>query len=267
MQVDIIKKLHELIDQNKEVALVTLTKVEGSVPQEAGAMMIVDKAGMLIAGTIGGGSIERRALKDAKECIRKNKSQSFSYTLDMRKSEQSLGMACGGAAEIMIQVFSQEDVILLVGGGHVAHALYQLAKDLPYTFVIVDDREMFASSERFPEAKTHCGNVVEILQNLELPASTSAVIVSHNHEHDIDALREIVKKDYRYIGMIGSKKKVKFCFDTLKEEGIDPKVLQQVYAPIGLPIGGDHPSEIALSILSQIQAKKYGRRIVDYYEK
>jgi xanthine dehydrogenase accessory factor len=103
--------------------------------------------------------------------------------------------------------------------------------------------------------------MVEHLNEMSIGPDTSIVIITHGHVYDLDALRAVVKSDARYIGVIGSKSKIKFCFNELMKEDIPKELLQRVHAPIGLNIGGETPAEIALAILAEIQAVKYDKKV------
>jgi len=254
MDLKIYDILQEKLKANIRTALVTITKESGSAPRGVGSMMLVDEAGNLIYGTIGGGSIEHAAMREAKEAIALDKSTSVAYALD---EKGKLGMACGGIVEVFIQVHKADDHIVIVGGGHICEKLYHFLKILPYRMSIIDHREAFANSEKYPEAHCESGDVVKILKGLELTASTSVVIVTHGHLFDLEALQVVINQPVRYIGMIGSCKKILKCYEALKSQGITNKQLETVYAPIGLDIGGERPEEIALAILAEIQSVKY----------
>jgi xanthine dehydrogenase accessory factor len=97
------------------------------------------------------------------------------------------------------------------------------------------------------------------LASHQLPATAYAVIVTRGHRHDLDALRALAPRPLRYVGLIGSRAKVKRVFDALRDEGLDVAALGRVHAPIGLDIGAITPQEIAVSILAELIAVKHGR--------
>ena len=117
----------------------------------------------------------------------------------------------------------------------------------------------FANQEKYPEAYTESGDIVAILNRIEMHKSTSVIIVTHGHIFDLEALEVVINMPLRYVGMIGSKSKIIKCFESLKKRGITKSQLENIYAPIGLDIGGETPEEIALAILSEIQSVKYKR--------
>lgn len=259
MEAKLLKELTDCLEKGQEVALVTVTEAAGSRPRDVGSMMIVDKGGHLIAGTIGGGKVEETAKRDAAECIKNRASQNFKYELTLKDTEHSLGMACGGLVEVFIKTFEKRDALIIFGGGHIGLELSRFAKALGYRVVIVDQRPEYCSKERFPDA-----DALHLLDpsnppTLYIDADTSVVIVTHGHLYDMEALRLVIASEARYIGMIGSRNKIRHCFAELVGEGISEERLAKVYAPIGLDVGGETPEEIALAVLAEVQAVKYGR--------
>jgi xanthine dehydrogenase accessory factor len=258
----LVKHLNDLINQRVEVALVTVTNKAGSGPRGQGSMMLVDRNGNLLHGTIGGGGVEERAKKDAALSIKNNESKAYHYELTLKDTESSLHMACGGVVDVFIKVFKNVDQLIIVGGGHIGLELCNFANALGFHTVVVDNRPDYANQERFPEAnQIFSGDMVDHLKNMPIGQDTSIVIITHGHVHDLDALRAVVHSDARYVGVIGSKNKIKFCFTELMKEGISKDLLTSVHAPIGLDIGGETPAEIALAILAEIQAVKYGKTV------
>ncbi len=160
MEGRVMESISEAIKENRRIALVTLTKSEGSTPGKEGSVMSVDTEGNIL-GTVGGGKIEKTLIDEAIECISNNKSKNFQYELN---ASAELGMVCGGYVEGYIKVFGPSRKLLIAGGGHVALELYQLANILKYDTIIFEDREEFGNWERFPNAsQIILGNVAENL--------------------------------------------------------------------------------------------------------
>jgi xanthine dehydrogenase accessory factor len=150
--------------------------------------------------------------------------------------------------------------LYIVGAGHVGHQLGQIAGPAGFRIHVLDDREKFASRERFPEAdEVIVDSIPDWLHKAEIPSTAYVVVVTRGHRHDLDALRSLAARDLRYIGLIGSKAKVKKIYDALIEEGMPLECLQRVHAPIGLDIGAVTPEEIAVSILAELIAVRRGR--------
>lgn len=257
----VVEKLSYMIAQNEPVALVTVVESSGSTPRGPGSMMLIDKNGVLLEGTIGGGILEERAKRDAAECIRVRESKLFFYELGAG-NEKSLPMICGGDIRYFVKVFPPKKQLIVIGAGHVGEKLCKMASILGYEIIVVDDRENRATKEIFPEAsKLLVGDILENLGKVHIDEHTSIVIVTHAHKYDQAALEAVIDSNAGYIGMIGSVSKVGTCFKNLREKGISDELIDRVYSPIGLDIGGESPEEIALSIMAQIQAVTHKKTV------
>lgn len=256
-----IQVLAEKIESNKPVALVMITNTEGPSPRGTGSMMVVDREGRLLEGSIGGGMLEEKVKNVAADYIKRGISGRVGYVLDREaRGGNQLDMTCGGNVEVFIRVFNSSERIVIAGCGHIAQALYLLATVIGYQVTIIDDRKEMMTRDRFPEAELLAGDIPSILQEYSINEKTSIVIVTHGHRHDEAALEAVIHSPARYIGMIGSLKKIEICFDNLAKRGVDRLALKRVCAPIGLDLGGEQPREIALAIMAEIQAVKYGKK-------
>jgi len=143
--------------------------------------------------------------------------------------------------------------LLILGAGHIALPLATMAKIVGYEVTVVDDRPSFANSMRFPTADTIiCTDFGQALDGLNINSQTFVVIITRGHRYDKVCLRNVINRPASYIGMIGSRKRVKALKAELEEEGIANELLQTLYSPIGLKIGAETPEEIAVSILSEL---------------
>ena len=146
---------------------------------------------------------------------------------------------------------------MIVGGGHVGQAVGNLAGQLDFDVWVVDDREEYVSEARFPTAERRiAGTIGDVLPNLDITPNTYCLIVTRGHNHDEEALFHLVDRGARYVGMIGSKRKIKLIFDDLLAEGVSADVLARVYAPVGLDIGSQTVMEIAVSIAAELVAHR-----------
>lgn len=147
--------------------------------------------------------------------------------------------------------------LVIVGGGHVGQAVAKLAAELEFDITVVDDREEIVSLERFPTAQQRlAGRWEELLPQLTITPDTYCLIVTRGHSHDQEALFHLANRGARYVGMIGSRRKIKLIFDALLETGIPAAALQQVYAPLGIEIGSQTVPEIAVSICAELIAHR-----------
>ena len=162
-------------------------------------------------------------------------------------------------AEIFIEPFVPDPVLLIAGAGHIAAPLASLAHLMNFSVSVTDDRSSFASHERFPTAKQLLvGDIESTLKNYPITPRTHIVLVTRAHAHDVQGLRTIIDSPAAYIGMIGSQRRVWAVFKLLHEEGVPAEKLGRVRAPIGLDLGGSTPEEIALCIMAEIIKLRHG---------
>ncbi|MCA9248207.1 MAG: XdhC family protein, partial [Planctomycetales bacterium] len=142
---------------------------------------------------------------------------------------------------------------LIVGGGHVGKAVAELAAELEFEVWVVDDREEIVSAARFPRAaKRLFGSIGQILREIEVTPRTYCLIVTRGHNHDEEALLHLADRGAAYVGMIGSRRKVKLIYADLLDTGVSESALKRVHAPVGLDIGSQTVPEIAISIAAQL---------------
>jgi xanthine dehydrogenase accessory factor len=147
--------------------------------------------------------------------------------------------------------------LVIVGGGHVGQAVGHLAADLDFDVWIVDDRAEYVSQERFPRAERRvCGQIEQVLPDLEITSDTYCLIVTRGHNHDQEALFHLADRGARYVGLIGSKRKIKMILENLTAEGVSRDALAAVYAPLGIDIGSQTVPEIAVSICAELVAHR-----------
>lgn len=259
----ILSKLNEYMNKSKPVATVTIVNTDGSTPRGIGSTMLIDEKGNLLEGTIGGGVLEEKAKKDVAKCIKNNKSLLIDYDLNhSSKDGNVLPMACGGKVSIFIKIYNSEEKLIIAGAGHVAEKVAKMANILGYSITVLDDRKERLNTRLFPDVDNLVfGNIVENLKNIDINVNTLIIIVTHGHKYDQDCLETVIKSDAKYIGVIGSKNKVKTCFNNLLRKGYSEEELSKVYTPIGIDLGGETPEEIALSIMAEIQAIKYDKKV------
>jgi xanthine dehydrogenase accessory factor len=161
---------------------------------------------------------------------------------------------------VFIEPVEASPDVYVFGAGHVGQFVARMAHDVGFRVHVIDDREKFANQERFGEGiDVIVENIPTWIQNHQLAPTAYAVIVTRGHTHDLDTLRALIASPTRYLGLIGSKAKVRRIFDALLEEGASPDALRPVHAPIGLDIGAITPQEIAVSIVAELIAVKHGK--------
>jgi len=232
----------------REFALVTVISDQDSTPRSRGARMLVFPGGE-IEFTVGGGELEALAIKEALKALEEGVSRKITVSLNPQKSNA----LCGGEMELSIGVGKPRQKLLILGGGHVGKKIAELCEVIGLPYEIADDRGEFANRERFPLARQIlAAPYPELFKKARIDENTFLVIVTRGHEHDEACLREALTTNAAYIGMIGSKHKVKALFAKLKQDGLDPEADPRVYSPIGLKLGDKTPGEIAVSVMAEI---------------
>ena len=162
----------------------------------------------------------------------------------------------------LVEPFLNYESIFIIGAGHVAQKISDITKNLGFYVVVSDDREEFANRERF-----HSADEVKVIPSfnnlldyIKINHNSYVIIVTRGHAYDKDVLAQILRTEAKYIGMIGSRNKRDFVYDSLLKEGFTQKDLERVYCPIGLPIYADTPEEIAVSIAAELIKIKRGPR-------
>mgnify|MGYP001374875670 CR=1 FL=1 len=258
MNEEVFKAVTETLSRGDSAALVTIIRTEGSTPQRVGAKMLVFADGRIV-GTIGGGCYENDAFWKARKSLETRRSEVVRYELADDIAEES-GLICGGQMEVYIEPLDAAAHLYLIGAGHVSYHLAQAASQVNFKIHVIDDREKFANQERFPDAtEIAVDDIPSWLTSATFPNNAYVVILTRGHTHDLDALRALVPRDLRYLGLIGSRAKVARLYAALQEESVPLDTLTNVHAPVGLDIGAVSPQEIAISILAELIAVKYGK--------
>lgn len=233
-----------------------MIRAQGSTPQRAGARMLVYADGRTL-GTIGGGCYENDAVGKARLAIADGRPAVVQYDLNDDFAQEN-GLICGGRMDVHIDPLQPDPHLYIIGAGHVGYHLGKAAADAGFRLHVVDDREKFASPDRFPTAEIVVDAIPDWLHRAAIPPSAFVVVVTRGHQHDLDAMRALAARDLRYLGLIGSRAKVARIYDALAAEGMPVECLGRVHAPIGFDIGAVTPAEIAVSILAELIAVRRG---------
>lgn len=245
----VYRAILELLDTGRHGALCTVTESSGSAPQRPGSKLLLRDDGTF-EGTVGGGAIEDAALARAREVMRTGRAERFAAHLT-----RELAMCCGGRMEIFIEPIGSRPWLVVFGGGHVASALVPVAATAGFRVHVVDEREEWASEEHHTAAEIcTCAAPLDVLDALPWGPETSAVVVTHDHQLDERILEQCLARDWRYLGMIGSRAKAHRIIGRLVAKGADPDRLAAVHCPIGLSLGAREPGEIAVSVVAELIA-------------
>ncbi len=258
--------------------LITVVQKDGSGPTSVGTKLLCSEAGR-IAGTVGGGELEHRAMRKAVECIHERRSCLKSYALEsdsldpssdsqgdqpQKQDEEELGMICGGRIVLFFDYIESAAGLYLFGGGHIGRALINHLGHQSFNVFLIENRKEIleeVSEDLRYLTKVLTEKYIDGLADLHIHSGAYVVIATHSHELDYQILRGIVEEGNQpaYIGVVASAKKAVAMVDRLREELGSKADLGNLYMPVGLDIGGQAPDEISFSILAEIQAHRYGR--------
>lgn len=165
----------------------------------------------------------------------------------------SLEDQAGSQYRILWDKISKPFQAIVFGGGHISQPLVQMLGLVDFAVTVVDDRFEFANQSRFPGAhQVICASFQQAFTQLEITEDTAIIIVTRGHIYDMECLRATMNTKAHYLGMIGSKKRVREIFNILRTEGTPEDLLKRIKAPIGLDIKGETPAEIAVSIVAEV---------------
>jgi xanthine dehydrogenase accessory factor len=249
---DLFEEIVKMRRAGQRGALATIVHTNGSIPSYESSRMLVREDGS-ISGTIGGGCVEAEVWAAAKDVMQKESPRKMVFNLNNEATYDN-GLICGGTLEVFVEPILPQPVVYLFGGGHVSMAVAKAAFAAGFGIAVVDDRESFANKERFPMAQDIYTSYEDAFEKTHPNAATYLVIVTRGHKEDMRVLAWAVRTDARYIGMIGSKRKVLSVYNALEEEGYKPEEFERVFAPMGLEIGALSPEEIAISIVAELIA-------------
>lgn len=256
-----VRELLAARDRGESCALVTLVAARGSVPRAPGAKMIVYAADNEIAGTIGGGKFEALVIDEARELLAARAVEPLLKTYPLHEgAADSFGAVCGGEATVLIEPPGRAESLFIVGGGHCSRALARLARSLGWQVTVIEDRaDLLAGAEA--HARVTSMPAPEFIAGRAWQANEALVLVSRNVDLDREALYAALlgAGGIGYVGMMGSRRKVRLVFDELRGRGIPEEALERVCAPLGFDVGADTPAEIAISILAQVMQALRGR--------
>jgi xanthine dehydrogenase accessory factor len=236
----------------ERVALATVIGVDGSAPRAAGARMLVWADGRTL-GTIGGGTFEHRVTAAAVDAISAGLPRRYTVHLT-----RDLGMCCGGAMDVYIEPLAPRERLIVFGAGHVAVPTAAIARDLGFDVTVVDERDDYARSERFPGIEVVNADPRRWVASLETDARTYLLLVTHEHALDQALLQVLLPRTWAWLGLIGSRSKVARFFLRLRAAGVDESLFSRVSTPVGLDIGAETPEEIAVSIAAELVRVRRG---------
>jgi xanthine dehydrogenase accessory factor len=254
---DVLTLAARCIETDVPAALVTVVGAQGSTPQRPGARMLVLADGT-IHGTIGGGCVEAEMARRARGAIENGRPFLTTYDLTPEQAGEE-GLVCGGRMEVFVEPLEGTPDLAILGGGHVARPLCTLAAAAGFRVSVLDDREKYATPERFPQAAHVVAAAFEAASEaLQLTPRSFVIVVTRGHKGDAVAIASCLPVKPRFIGLLGSKSKMAHVFADLLERGFSSEDLARVETPVGIEIGAETPEEIAVSIVARMIAVRRG---------
>jgi xanthine dehydrogenase accessory factor len=254
--IDVFEEVAEMRARGERGALCTVVSTTGSTPGKETMRLLVRESGTT-SGSVGGGCVEAEVVAAALEVIESETPRKLEFRLT-EEATGSTGLLCGGVIEVFVEPITAPHAFLF-GAGHVSRSLCAIAADAGFRVTVVDDRASFATTERFPLAHrlVAAATFAEAFRELRVPASAACVVVTRGHSMDLECLDWALHTPASYVGLIGSKVKVRAILGRLRDagrlEGVD---LARLHAPIGLAIGGGTHGEIAVSIVAELIAHR-----------
>lgn len=242
--------LNELISSGQPAVAVTVVDTAGSVPNDRGARMLVTPQG-LYYGTVGGGRVEKKAIDEAMEMLAEG---TESTRFRQWQLNRDVGMTCGGAVKLFFEAFNAATWdIAIFGAGHVANAVVGLLSNLDCRILCFDPRAEWI--ERLPKSPKVQAKISPDMPGevKGLPDDAFVLLISTGHATDLPILIEILRtRKFPFLGAIGSRAKANILQRDLEEAGIPEELRRSYHCPIGLPLGTNHPQEIAVSVAAQL---------------
>ncbi len=287
----ILETIVEAHDNHRRTALCAIVATRGSTPQPAGILVCVDEAATMF-GSLGGGCVEADVRRRAHQQLSKTHGELLTFKLDadfgyddgmicggqmdiavcpiapvqnIEPYRIALAALKTGEAVLPIRIQSKDQELMyrihiettpklfIAGAGHISRVFARLALSLGFDVHVIDDRADYANENRFPPPmQTYVGDIATILKKQPLDPTAYVVIVTRGHKHDEAALEAVLESKAKYIGMIGSRRKIHVIFGDLKHKGVSEESLARVHAPIGLDIGAVTSDEIGVSIMAEL---------------
>jgi xanthine dehydrogenase accessory factor len=250
----LLAEITATIDGGNAVCVATVVQTSRSVPRRAGSKMLIHFDGQT-SGTIGGGEMESRVVREALAVLAERTTRLCTYQL-LDPSTGDPGV-CGGEVTISLEPFMPTPTVYVIGCGHVGKAVVELAHWLGFRVIATDDRPELVSPDALPLADAIVsGHITDALAAHPITAETHVVVVTRNMGIDVDLLPHLVSTPARSIGVMGSKRRWDETKGALMNAGVTPVALERVTAPIGIELHAETPEEIAVSILAEIVAQR-----------
>ncbi|HMD89857.1 MAG TPA: XdhC family protein [Anaerolineaceae bacterium] len=240
----------ELENNGEAGAVCIIIESHGSTPRHEGSKMLVYSDGRII-GTVGGGEVESRVIKEALESISDCKSRLLHY--NMSNPQAGDPGVCGGQLEVFVEPIVSRPLVVIIGGGHVGKAVVHLAHWLGFRVAVSDDRPEFCNPQANPDADYfYICTMADLPKTMKITPSTYLILTTRGVAVDVPGLPALLESPAGFIGVIGSKRRWSVTRNGLIEKGISEELIKKVHSPIGLELNAETPEEIGVSIMAEI---------------
>ena len=240
----------EVLDaQEARHPMALVVGVSGS-PELVGARVVVRQAkggAKSLVGSFGDAVLDDGALALGTQRLEEHRAST--------KGLYELKSASGSTVQVYVEVHYPQPDLVIVGAGHIAQPLCSTGALMGFRVIVVDDRPDFATRERFPEAERIVRvDFMDPFADIPIHSTSHIVLVTRGHKYDFECLRHLLKTEVEppYVGMIGSRRRIRAAFSQLQGEGMPKDRLSRVRAPVGLDIGAETPVEIAVAVAAEI---------------
>jgi xanthine dehydrogenase accessory factor len=250
-QHEVYEAIGRVLAAGEPAVVATVVRVRGSSPGSLGSKMLVTAAGEAV-GTVGGGCVDGEVYAAAKHVLADEQPRTIEVDLT-ENDDPEHGLICGGRVEVFLEPLVTPH-LYVCGAGHIGHALARLARPLDFQVAVIDDRERFLNAARFPGCELHLAPFEETLAKLTPKTPAYVAVVTRGHRYDQECLEWALRSEARYVGLVGSRVKIRKILTRALDKGFPRERLERVRAPIGLDVGSVTVEEIALSIACELVA-------------
>src|SRR5258708_3401249 len=237
--ISLSEELVEISEAGVAAVLATVVEVEAGVRVEPGAKCLI-RDGKVCGETIGDAGVTQAIVEESAARLRAEKSQLVSLNIP----------EAGGKLEVFFEVMPSPPKLIVVGAGHIAVPLVKIAKVLDFHVTVIDDRLLYANRDRFPDAdEVLVGDMAQMLKEMTITPSCYIVLITRGHAYDEPCLRVVLPSQAKYIGMIGSRRRIKACFQRFRDQDkISHALTEPLYPPLSPDPPTDPPAQLTLSL-------------------
>ena len=253
MTEELAGEVRDVLQSRTPAVLVTI--VASANADYPGGLKSVLHAGGRADPELPAGPLADAIRRDARQALSTDQTRLISYS----PAGKPVARRAAAAVRVFLEPLAPVDRLVIVGAGHIAVPICQIAAVLGFEVTVLDDRSDYANEARFPEAKAViAADFAGSMAGIPIDSSTYVILVTRAHAFDEAALAQIATSDARYIGMIGSRRRVLIVYQNLIERGVPASALGKVHAPLGVDIGSETVEEIALAAMAEVINVKRG---------